>query len=286
MISPLEGEPVKLIGCKTALSKSGLYDIDYALNPYKGCAHGCLYCYAPDIIKCEGCGEWGSWVEARANISRVLKKEIQKIGDAMIGLATVTDPYQPAEERLGITRACLEIISHSDASLMLMTKSPLALRDFDILGKIKKLEFCVTVTTLDEILARQMEPNAPTPKARLDLLREAARSGFRTSAMISPWLVSTDNPQEELSEMIGMFAQAGCRNITIDRLRMRPTAIKRVAGIASMQKQSARIRSVVERSENIDAGDILERISARKLFPDISFEIPSFDRMSTVQRNL
>jgi len=170
--------------------------------------------------------------------------------------------------------------------LMLMTKSPLALRDFDILGKIKKLEFCVTVTTLDEILARQMEPNAPTPKARLDLLREAARSGFRTSAMISPWLVSTDNPQEELSEMIGMFAQAGCRNITIDRLRMRPTAIKRVAGIASMQKQSARIRSVVERSENIDAGDILERISARKLFPDISFEIPSFDRMSTVQRNL
>ena len=277
MISPLEGEPVKLISCKTALSKSGLYDIDYALNPYKGCAHGCLYCYAPDIINCAGCGEWGSWVEARANISRVLRKEISGIGDAMIGLATVTDPYQPAEERLGITRACLEVISHFDASLMLMTKSPLALRDFDILRKIGKLEFCVTITTLDEILARQMEPNAPTPKARLDLLREAARTGLKTSAMISPWLVSTDNPQEELREMIETLAEAGCSNITIDRLRMRPTAIKRVAGSALMKKHGVRIRSVVERSESIDTAGTLEKISARKLFPGISFEIPAFD---------
>lgn len=277
MISPLEGEPVRLISCTTALSKSGLYDIDYALNPYRGCAHGCLYCYAPDIIKCEGCGEWGSWVEARANISRVLKKEIQKIGGAMIGLATVTDPYQPAEERLGITRACLEVISHSDASVMLMTKSSLAFRDFDILRKIRKLEFCVTVTTLDEVLARQMEPNAPSPEARIDLLQESARSGFRTGAMISPWLVSSDNPQKELSEMIEKFAQAGCENITIDRLRMRPTAIKRVAGRRSSQDQGDSFRSVIERSENIDIAGILEETSARKLFPDITFELPTFN---------
>ncbi len=277
MISPLEGEQVKLISCSTALSKSGLYDIDYALNPYKGCAHGCLYCYAPDIIKCEGCGEWGSWVEARTNISRVLKREIQKVGDAVIGLSTVTDPYQPAEARLGITRACLEIISHSDASLMLMTKSPLALRDFDILKKIQKLEFCVTVTTLDGMLARQMEPHAPAPKERLDLLGEALRSGFRTSAMLSPWLVSTDDPQKELSEMIAAFAQAGCKNITIDRLRLRPTAISRIKGTASMDERGDRIRSIVEKSEQIDPADILQKTSARKLFPGISFEMPTFD---------
>lgn len=276
MISPLEGEQVKLISCTTALSKSGLYDIDYALNPYKGCAHGCLYCYAPDIINCKGCGEWGSWVEARANISRVLRKEIQKIGDSVIGLATVTDPYQPAEERLGITRACLEVISHSDASLMLMTKSQLVRRDFDILEKIRKLEFCVTVSTLDEALAREMEPLAPSPEARLKLLGEAARSGFRTSAMISPWLVSTDDPQGELRTLIETLAEAGCRNITIDRLRMRPTAIRRVAGRASTQ-YGARIHSVVGRSEMADVAEFLERISAKKLFPDISFEIPTFD---------
>jgi len=279
MISPLEGERVKLISCKTALSKSGLYDIDYALNPYKGCAHGCLYCYAPDIIKCEGYGEWGSWVEARANISRVLKKEIQKIGNAMIGLATVTDPYQPAEERLGLTRACLDVISKSDASLMLMTKSPLARRDFDLLKKIDKLEFCVTITTFDEDLARSMEPNAPSPKARLELLRDAADAGLRTTAMVSPWLVATDHPEGELIDMIELLGQAGCRNITIDRLRLRPTAERRIRDTVQRTGHSSsdRLGSIADLSERIDVRKMLESICAESRFPKIAFEIPEID---------
>jgi DNA repair photolyase len=279
MISPLEGEPVKLISCTTALSKSGLYDIDYALNPYKGCAHGCLYCYAPDIIKCEGCGEWGSWVEARANISRVLKKEIQKIGDAMIGLATVTDPYQPAEARLELTRACLEVISKSGASLMLMTKSPLARRDFDLLKKIDKSEFCVTISTFDEDLARSMEPNAPSPKARLELLRDAADAGLRTTAMISPWLVATDRPDGELIEMIELLSQAGCRSITIDRLRLRPTASRRIRDTIQKNGYSSsnRLSSIADLSERIDVGTMLESICAESRFPKIAFEIPKIE---------
>ena len=279
MISPLEGEPVKLISCKTALSKSGLYDIDYALNPYKGCAHGCLYCYAPDIINCAGCGEWGSWVEARANISRILKKEVQKIGNAMIGLATVTDPYQPAEERLGLTRACLEVISKSGASLMLMTKSPLARRDFDLLKKIDKLEFCVTITTFDEVLARSMEPNAPSPKARLELLRDAADAGLRTTAMISPWLVATDHPEGELIEMIELLGQAGCENITIDRLRLRPTAERRIRDIVQRTGHSSsdRLGSIADLSERINVRKMLESICAESRFPKIAFEIPEID---------
>jgi DNA repair photolyase len=279
MISPLEGEPVKLISCKTALSKSGLYDIDYALNPYKGCAHGCLYCYAPDIIKCEGCGEWGSWVEARANISRVLKKEIQEIGDAMIGLATVTDPYQPAEERLGLTRACIEVISKSDASLMLMTKSPLARRDFDLLKKIDKLEFCVTITTFDEGIASSVEPNAPSPKARLELLRDAADAGLRTTAMISPWLVATDHPEGELIEMIELLGQAGCRNITIDRLRLRPTAVRRIRDTIQRtgHSSSGRLASIIDLSEMINVSKMLESIRYESRFPKITFDTPMFD---------
>jgi len=279
MISPLEGELVKLISCKTALSKSGLYDIDYALNPYKGCAHGCLYCYAPDIIKCGGCGEWGSWVEAKANISRILKKEIHKIGDAMIGLATVTDPYQPAEERLGITRACLEVISKSDASLMLMTKSPLAQRDFDLLKKIDKLEFCVTITTFDENLARSMEPNAPSPKARLELLRGAVDAGLRTTAMVSPWLVATDHPEGELIEMIELLGHAGCKNITIDRLRLRPTAVRRIRDTVQKTGHSSCkcIASVADMSEKTDVGKILESIQCESRFPKIAFETPMLD---------
>jgi DNA repair photolyase len=279
MISPLEGEPVKLVNCTTALTQSGLYDIDYALNPYKGCTHGCLYCYAPDIVKCAGCGEWGSWVEARTNISRLLKQEIKKVGSGMIGLATVTDPYQPAEERLELTRACLEVISRSDASLMLMTKSLLARRDFDLLKKIDRLEFCVTIATFDESLAGLMEPKAPSPKVRLSLLKEAADCGLKTSAMISPWLIVTENPRGDLIEMIEVLGQIGCRNITIDRLRLRPTAVKRMRELVrhTGAVASERISAVITRSEGVDISQTLKSISAESRFPDVFFEIPRIE---------
>jgi len=267
MISPLEGEQVKLISCKSALSKSGLYDIDYALNPYKGCAHGCLYCYAPDVIKVGG--DWGSWVEARTNISRALKKEIAGIGKAKIGLATVTDPYQPAEERLGLTRACIEVIAQSNAALMLMTKSPLAKRDFDVLRKVKRLEFCVTITTLDEELAKVMEPGAPSPAKRLNLLAEASAEGFTTCAMVSPLLASTEQPEKELSQMIEKLSKAGCANITVDRLRLRPIGARRISG--------AHTAPLVKRSCELSIENILESISARERFPGIVFEIPPMD---------
>jgi DNA repair photolyase len=277
MIS-LNDPSVRLVECSSALSESGLYDIDYALNPYRGCAHGCLYCYAPDVIRTERGDSWGSWVEARTNISRVLRKELPGIGESKIGLATVTDPYQPAEESLGITRACLEAISQSDASLMLMTKSPLARRDFDVLGKIDKVEFCVTVTTLDEDLAKMLEPGAPAPAARLQLLRDAKQSGLRTSAMLSPWLVSSDDPEKELSTTIEALAKAGCSNITVDRLRLRPTAVKRIGvSISAGGRFSAQIASAVKKSSGISIEKMLASISARKRFPGIAFEIPPID---------
>lgn len=255
--------------CQSALTKSGLDDVDYALNPYRGCAHACLYCYAPDVTKCEHPERWGSSIEARGNISRLLKKEIARIGGAVIGLATVTDPYQPVEKELGLTRSCIEVISKSRARLMLMTKSDLVLRDLDVLQKMKGVELCVTITTLDEGLAGVLEPGAPPPERRLKILREASAAGLKTGVMISPWLVSSDDPQKELAGMIDVFARAGCGAVTIDRLRMRPTAVKRVDGAASDL-----IRSVVMKSERIDIAGILGKISVRTSFPNISFEIP------------
>jgi len=275
MISPLS-DGIKLVGCSSALSKSGLYDLDYALNPYRGCAHGCLYCYAPDVIKAGG--DWGGWVEARTNIPRLLRKEIASIGRSKIGLATVTDPYQPAEERLGLTRACLEVIAQSDAALMLMTKSPLAKRDFDLLNKVKRLEFCVTITTLDETIAKVMEPGAPSPGDRFALLKDASNQGFKTCAMISPWLVSTEEPEAELSRMVETLVESGCSNITVDRLRLRPVGTKRIENAVSAGGSSgAQIGSALVRSSKISIEDTLKAISARERFPRIVFEIPPID---------
>lgn len=270
---------MKLISCTSALSKSGLYDIDYALNPYRGCAHGCLYCYAPDVIQCKNGESWGKWIEARTNISRALKKEIQGIGKSVIGLATVTDPYQPAEERLGLTRACLEVIANSHASLMLMTKSPLAIRDIDLLKRIKDLEFCVTITTLDGGIASTFEPGAPSPQSRLELLRQAAGAGLRTSIMISPWLVSTNDQEAELLELIRLASESGCKTVTLDQLRLRPTAVRRIDAFQSNKDRTrvVPIREIVARSESADIESILASTGARNRFKEMRIETPMID---------
>lgn len=275
MISPVS-DGVKLVECSSALTESRLYDLDYALNPYRGCAHGCLYCYAPDIINV---GEdWGSWVEARTNISRLLKKEISAIGGSKIGLATVTDPYQPAEERFELTRACIEVIAQSEAALMLMTKSPLARRDFDVLKKVKKLEFCVTVTTLDEEIAKILEPGATAPAERLKLLTDASLEGFKTCAMVSPLLVSRNEAESSLVEMIGKLDRAGCSAITLDRLRLRPTGLKKTLKLmASEDPNRRKLAAVLHGSSTIPLENVLKKISARENYPRIAFEIPPMD---------
>ena len=95
---------VRTVMCKTALSPSRLPGLDYALNPYKGCAHGCVYCYAPYVIKVP-VSEWTD-VIAKGNIAEVLSKEVPRPG--VVGLGTVTDPYQPLEKELCLTRRCLD----------------------------------------------------------------------------------------------------------------------------------------------------------------------------------
>jgi DNA repair photolyase len=275
MISPLS-DGVRLVECSSALSESRLYDLDYALNPYKGCMHGCLYCYAPDVVKAaEG---WGSWVEARTNISRLLKKEIAGIGKAKIGLATVTDPYQPAEERLELTRACSEVIAQSEAARMLMTKSILAKRDFDVLRKVKQLEFCVTITTLDEEIAKILEPGAPGPGERLKLLTDASIEGFKTCAMVSPCLAPSKEAESNLVEMIGKLDRAGCSVITLDRLRLRPTGLKNIAKLmASENPNRKRLAAALHGGSTIPLEKVLKKISARENYPRITFEIPPMD---------
>jgi len=277
MISPLVDGRSKLIECSSALSKSGLYDIDYALNPYRGCSHGCLYCYAPDVIRCERGDSWGSWVEARTNISRVLRKEIAGIGKAKIGLATVTDPYQPAEKRFELTRSCLEVIARSDASLMLMTKSPLVLRDLDLLKQIKDLELCTTITTLDASISSILEPGAPPPSLRLGILRAGALAGIRTNVMISPLLMAPEGIERDLTALMELILESGCRSVTIDRLRMRPCATKRLESrLGSIQdvRLKKNLQGVMKSSESFSADALISDLSLKKRFPKMTFEIP------------
>lgn len=135
---------VKIIRVKSVLNKSNLPASDYVINPYVGCGFGCLYCYASFIGRWKHPGEeWGNFVDVKINVPEVLKKELEKRKNRSVGsifFSSVTDPYQPVEEKYQIASKCLTVLANyqHQGLISVLTKSPLVLRDVEIFKKIKK----------------------------------------------------------------------------------------------------------------------------------------------------
>src|SRR4030067_1204603 len=176
---------IKEIKVKTALSPSQLPGLVYALNSYRGCAHACVYCYAPSVIHWDK-GKWGELVEVKINLPRILSKELRGKKKGVVGLGTVTDPYQPAEKKYEITRRCLELLLMHDFPVCIQTKSSLVLRDMDLLKRFSNIEVGVTLTTLDEGVREKLEPGASSVAQRLNALSELSKNGIRTWVFIGP----------------------------------------------------------------------------------------------------
>ena len=153
------------VTCTTALSPSNLPGLDYALNPYRGCSIGCVYCYAPSVLREER--PWGRFVDVKRNIPAVLAKALKRKARGMVGLGTVTDGYQPLEGRYHLTRYCLEQLVRFDFPVSVQTKSSLVLNDLDLLRRLSDAEVGVTVTTLDEAQRRHFEPFASPSERRI-----------------------------------------------------------------------------------------------------------------------
>ena len=189
---------VKEIQSKTILSVSKIYD--YVINPYVGCQHGCLYCYACFIKRFSGHTEpWGQFVDIRSNAADLLRVEIKKKRRGTVWVSGLCDPYQPLEKKYGITRNCLEILADHDWPVVIQTRSPLVLRDIDILKRARHFEAGLTITTADDAVRKWFEPNAPPIKERLDALGELHRAGIKTYAMIAPMLPGAEDIAEELN---------------------------------------------------------------------------------------
>jgi len=221
--------------------------------------------------------EWGAWVDAKTNISRNLKKEIGRLNGETIGLSTVTDPYQPIEEKLKLSRACLNVLRDAKISLLLMTKSPLVMRDFDLLREMRKKEICVTITTADQKISSVLEPNTPDIESRLRILKKACDNGIKSSVMISPFLVSED-PEGQISELLAMIAETDCRSVLFDRLRLRPTALRRIEKTSAQIQDRSEIsfvENVLYQSARIDIVRIISHLRSKKRIPDMSIEIQS-----------
>ena len=241
------------ITVRTALVRSGIPGVDYGINPYLGCGHGCLYCYAAFMTRYSrhhASFRWGTFVEAKVNIVRVLRDELsrkRKTGSVM--LSTVCDPYQPAERRYELTRGCLEALRESGWGFDILTRSPLVTRDINILKNAPGVSVGFTIPTDDDSVRKILEPNAPSIQSRLDALRKLRDGGIDTWAFIGPMLPM--NPAglcEALDPLVN--------HVLIDRLNYR----SRVEGLF---RKHAWEYALTDRY-SLDTGKVLLRLFGGK----------------------
>lgn len=210
---------VSVIGCKSALSASRLPGYTYALNPYRGCGHGCAYCYAPYVLREQR--EWGSFVDVKENIPLVLSKELGRKPRGVVGISTVTDPYQPVERRFELTRRCLEELQRRDFPVCIQTKSELVLRDIDLLEKFSQAEVGFTVTAADDDAVGRYEPGASTVEERLSALEALADRRIPTWAFLGPIMPGITDRAGELELLISALKKTGVGYVMVDRLNIK-----------------------------------------------------------------
>lgn len=192
---------IKEIRAKNILSKSKVFD--YALNPYIGCQHDCSYCYARFMKRFTGHREnWGEFVDVKINAPELLIVEIRKKRVGRVWVSGICDPYQPIEEKYELTKICLEILMKNDWPVTIQTKSPLVLRDLELLKKFKEIEVGFTITTADEEIRKIFEMRAPPIEERLKALAILHSEGIKTFAMIAPILPGTEGLVNKLKGKI------------------------------------------------------------------------------------
>lgn len=182
---------VREIFCRTVLSKSKLPGCDYVINPYVGCQHGCVWCYARFMKSYTGHEheEWGSFVDAKINTPEVLIKDIRRLkGKPTVFLSSVCDPYQPIEAKFRLTRKCLEILSQFQFPMSILSQSKLVTRDIDLFKKFKDLDVGMSFITMDEKATRIFQPMAALPKEKLSALKRLHDEGIKTYIHLGPIL--------------------------------------------------------------------------------------------------
>ncbi|MEM2389905.1 MAG: radical SAM protein, partial [Ignisphaera sp.] len=148
------------IEVRQALTKSGLPDLDYALNPYLGCGHGCLYCYAKIYTRLsEVVANWGKIIAVKKNLLDILTNEVERLKRGTVGIGTITDPYQPIEAIYRLTRSSIDILARNGFKVSIQTKNSLVVRDIDILKKYRDaVDVGLTITSADDSMMHTFEP--------------------------------------------------------------------------------------------------------------------------------
>ncbi|MDQ7093102.1 radical SAM protein [Desulfosporosinus sp. PR] len=218
--------------CKSALNKTGIPGFAYCMNPYVGCVHGCVYCYASFMCRFTGHQEkWGEFLDVKINFPAVLAKQlsgrrVKPEGKVLLG--SVTDAYQPVEARYEITRSSLKILAdYQMLKVNILTKSALVERDIAILRQMP-CEVGFTITSLDLKTAQVFEPGASSPQRRVDALRQLIRAGIPVWVFIAPLLPGLADREEALSQLLHTLHEEGVSEILVDFLNPYPAVVHRL----------------------------------------------------------
>jgi len=180
---------IKEVQASSIITKSNLPDADYVINPYVGCMHSCIYCYARFMKRFTGhIEEWSKFVDVKINAPDLIPTNITKYKGKSIFLSSVTDAYLPLEKKYQITRKILEKLIPLEPDLGIQTKSDLVLKDIDLLKQFKNCEVGFTITTLDDEVRKEIEPFTSSVQNRIKALEKLKRTGIKTYVFIGPIL--------------------------------------------------------------------------------------------------
>jgi DNA repair photolyase len=216
--------------CRNALNAVRGMGFKWSLNPYMGCVHRCTFCYVRHFEQRAdrpSDDRYGTSIRVKINVADVLRKELARPSwkREQVAIGAATDPYQPAEGRYRLTRACLRELAAASTPLRIITRGPMIVRDLDVLQEAsRRADVAVTfsIPTLDEEVWRRTEPSTAHPRQRLRALKTLVDGGVRATVGMAPILPGISDRPEQLREVVRAAREAGATGIWANLLFLRP----------------------------------------------------------------
>jgi DNA repair photolyase len=216
--------------CRSALNRVQGMPFGWSLNPYMGCAHRCTFCYVRAFearADRPADDRYGTSIRVKTNVAEVLRRELARASweREPVAIGAATDPYQPAEGRYRLTRACIEALADAANPFAIITRGPLIVRDLDVLAtaaRVADVSVTFSIPTLDEEIWRRTEPGTAPPRQRMRALRRLVDAGIRTGVGMAPILPGLTDRPELLAEVVRAARAAGATGIWSNLLYLKP----------------------------------------------------------------
>jgi len=210
---------------------------DWSINPYRGCQHGCSFCYARSthaFLGIETDDTFQNRILVKQNAKEVLERQLKSlcrsgrgsVRDRHVAVGTATDPYQPIEAKAGLTRDCLELLAEYGVPVSITTRSPLILRDIDVLKRLRLVSVNISVGTMDTGVWKAFEPSTPSPAKRLETVRALSEEGLAAGIFLAPLLPYLTDTEEEVRAVLEGAKASGARFVMTSYLRLSTPEVK------------------------------------------------------------